>query len=376
MSDIKRIDPRRAYGVTADGRRRIVLGEALQSGAAAAALEDEAVAAKTPLRTLNRPEQWLMAVVYSSRGKLDEHARQAIAAAALLANPNDGVVAIVLGELSEDIASTGADQYVVLPEHDASSFMPDRALAAVQALIDKYNPRHIFIPDKADGDGDLGRRLIAAGTVTFATHVVEINKSTVSVRWSRGGELATVPLPKIVLLEAGVADSKLPFVGRAERDEPVRTGISNDGSSAFRDLGLKAGSSGNVSLEEADFVVSGGNGVARPETLRALASELGATIGASRVAVDDGRFARDQQVGASGKTVSAQTYIAVGISGAVQHLQGIKDCRHVIAINRDANAPIVKRADLAVIGDAEEIMQAMLDGLTSQRNAAGGRPNG
>jgi electron transfer flavoprotein alpha subunit len=281
-----------------------------------------------------------------------------------------------LGDLTEDMASTGADKFVVLPAYDAVSYMPDRAVAELQALIEKYNPQHVFMPDKADGDGDLGRRLIAAGTATFATHVVEISKSTVSVRWSRSGELATVSLPKIVLLEAGVADSKLPFVGRAERDEPVRTSSSNEGSSAYRDLGLKTSSSGNVSLEEADFVVSGGNGVTRPETLKALASDLGATIGASRVAVDDGRFARDQQVGASGKTVSAQTYIAVGISGAVQHLQGIKDCRHVIAINRDANAPIVKRADLAVIGDAEDIMQAMRDGLTSQRNAAGGRSNG
>ena len=83
-------------------------------------------------------------------------------------------------------------------------------------------------------------------------------------------------------------------------------------------------------------------------------------MGASRVAVDDGKFARDQQIGATGKTVSATTYIAAGISGAVQHLQGIKDCRHVIAINRDAGAPIISRADLSIIGDTEGVMQALL----------------
>ena len=94
---------------------------------------------------------------------------------------------------------------------------------------------------------------------------------------------------------------------------------------------------------------------------------LGAAVGASRVAVDDGRFSRDKQIGATGKTVSARGYIAVGISGAVQHLQGIKDCQHVIAVNRDAGAPIVGRADLSVIGDAEEVMQALLTRIAQAR---------
>ncbi|MFG3590933.1 FAD-binding protein [Bradyrhizobium sp. RDI18] len=73
-----------------------------------------------------------------------------------------------------------------------------------------------------------------------------------------------------------------------------------------------------------------------------------------------GKFPRSKQIGASGKSVSATTYIAVGISGAVQHLQGIKACRHVIAINCDPGAPIIKRADLTVVGDAEEVMQALI----------------
>ena len=115
-----------------------------------------------------------------------------------------------------------------------------------------------------------------------------------------------------------------------------------------------------MALEEADFIVSAGNGVQKVATLELLAHALQASIGASRVAVDDGNFARDKQIGASGKTVSASAYLAIGISGAVQHLQGIKDCRHVIAINTDASAPMIKRANLSIIGDAEEIMQALI----------------
>ena len=99
----------------------------------------------------------------------------------------------------------------------------------------------------------------------------------------------------------------------------------------------------------------------------AIDGQLGAAVGASRVAVDDGRFSRDKQIGATGKMVSARGYIAVGISGAVQHLQGIKDCQHVIAVNRDAGAPIIGRADLSVIGDAEEVMQALLTRIAQAR---------
>ena len=113
-----------------------------------------------------------------------------------------------------------------------------------------------------------------------------------------------------------------------------------------------------------------------------VANRLGVTAGVRRVArgeypsvaVDDGKFARDRQIGATGKTVSASAYIAVGISGAVQHLQGIKDCRHVIAINRDNSAPIVKRADLSIIGDAEAIMQALISAIAEVKSLAAHSP--
>ena len=87
---------------------------------------------------------------------------------------------------------------------------------------------------------------------------------------------------------------------------------------------------------------------------------LGATEGASRVAVDDGFMARDRQVGATGTWVSARVYVAVGISGAIQHLQGIQSCDKVVAINLNPGCDMVKRADLSVIGDAGEILAALV----------------
>ena len=135
----------------------------------------------------------------------------------------------------------------------------------------------------------------------------------------------------------------------------------------MRDLGIEEIDAAQLALEEADFIVSAGNGVSDVPAFERLAGHLGAAIGASRVAVDDGKFTRDKQIGATGKTVEASVYIAFGISGAVQHLQGIKDCRHVIAVNLDASAPIAKRANLTVIGDAQETIAALNEAAAAAR---------
>ncbi|EPN56440.1 electron transfer flavoprotein subunit alpha, partial [Pseudomonas syringae pv. actinidiae ICMP 19079] len=95
---------------------------------------------------------------------------------------------------------------------------------------------------------------------------------------------------------------------------------------------------------------------------------LGATEGASRVAVDDGFMGRERQVGASGTWVTARVYLAVGISGAIQHLQGIGACDKVIAINLDAGCDMIKRADLSVIGDGGEILTALIAAVQAWRN--------
>ncbi|WP_134591120.1 FAD-binding protein, partial [Pseudomonas aeruginosa] len=100
------------------------------------------------------------------------------------------------------------------------------------------------------------------------------------------------------------------------------------------------------------------------------AAVLGATEGASRVAVDDGHMPRNRQVGATGTWVTARVYLAVGISGAIQHLQGIGACDKVVAVNRDAGCDMIKRADLSVIGDSTEILRALIRLAEAHRNGA------
>lgn len=368
MSNVKRCNPRRPESQMPNGRRRIDLRAAALAAAQSAAVQPPAANLK-PLRQRDEIRVWHMAIAHSDRGRLDDHARQTIAAAAILAGPDTGVVAIVLGDFTGNPAELGCDHICELPDFDAARFQPDAETAAVMGLITQYQAKHVFLPDKPGGDGDLGRRLIVSVGQSAGTNTIEIDAHGIGVAWSGGAAIARIPLPRIMLLAPGTVDARLPFAGRAERTEVVRDAAVAPAIYAYRDLGVAQLGAEQVALEEADFIVSGGNGVLKIETLKRLAGVLGAAVGASRVAVDDGRFQRDQQIGASGKTVSASTYVAVGISGAIQHVQGIKDCRHVIAINRDPSAPIVKRADLSIIGDAEDVMQALINEVAAARRS-------
>jgi electron transfer flavoprotein alpha subunit len=360
----------------AGGTRRVVLGGADPAGDVADAT-DVAGSASLPLRTCAHPERYLMAVVRSERGLLDGHAQQTLAASALIADPNTAVVAIVLGELREDLAALGADHIVAVPECATGRPEPECELACVRAMIERWHPVHILLPDAEDGSGDLGRRLAAAHGMSIATAVVELDATGLACYRAGGTQLARRSLTDIVLLAPDVADARLPFVGRGKRSD-LDASVTSDADehraaprAAIRDLGIATLRGSELTLQEADFIIAAGNGVGDIEMLWKLADSLGAALGASRVVVDDGRLPRERQIGATGQTVSAGLYVAFGISGAVQHLQGIKDCRHVVAVNRDPGAPMIKRADLSVIADADATVRALLSMVTERGARAG-----
>jgi electron transfer flavoprotein alpha subunit len=354
-----RISPAHIQTTSASGVKRLVL-QPKQAIAAAHAPK--------PLRTIKKPTAYFLVIAHSEKGALSQHARQAIAAAAILANSKTTVCVLVLGELNENLSDAGADEVMRLPALDFQLFQPDIELAAILNVIEALKPARIFMPDNTIGDGDLGRRLIAKTQLSAATQVAEITAKHVASPQLGGCALATKALPEIILLAANTVDLELPFSAKATPiAAPIAVPSIKLATSRYQDLGLQSSSAQDIALEEADFIVSAGNGVQNLATLNTLANALNASIGASRVVVDNGKLPRDKQIGATGKTVTASTYLAVGISGAVQHLQGIKDCRHVIAVNTDASAPIVKRADLTIIGDAQAIMQALIDEIAQAK---------
>ncbi|MEX2525887.1 MAG: FAD-binding protein, partial [Gammaproteobacteria bacterium] len=162
--------------------------------------------------------------------------------------------------------------------------------------------------------------------------------------------------PRFILMAPEAADPVEGSVHEARLVEPPECTLP---AGAIEDCGLLPADPASVPLAEAEFIIAAGNGVKDWPAFHAAAAALGATEGASRPVCDAGALPRDRQVGASGTLVSARCYLALGISGAPQHLQGIADCEHVIAVNADTGAEILKRADLGVVADVQEVMPAL-----------------
>ncbi|KGK00311.1 electron transfer flavoprotein subunit alpha [Thalassotalea sp. ND16A] len=315
-----------------------------------------------PLHQVAEPAFYIVVVLDLVSGRLNGHDKDTLGLAQQLANRNNGggaVVAIAFGELKDDsLDKTGVDRLIHLDGQQYASYNPEQRCNDLQGIIAELVPQHILLPDSINGGGDLGRRLAAALELRPACGVWKLNDDTVICRGSAGKSDITRPLSKLLLVMEECCE---PI--SETRHESI---LMPQQSSQFADG--KLFDHGNISVDpnaiplaEAGFILSGGNGINDWPQFHHTASVLGATEGASRVAVDDGNMPRERQVGATGTWVTAQVYIAVGISGAIQHMQGIAPCDKVVAINTDEGCDMVKRADLSAIGDSTEILTRLVE---------------
>ena len=292
------------------------------------------------------------------------------------------LVAIVIGSnvdaAVEAAGKHGADQVIVVDGEEFKSYTTDAYTIALTTLIEKYGPLSMMIGATNNGR-DLGPRVacrIGTGLTADCT-ALGIDEATGKVAWTRpafGGNLMATILcpehyPQIGTVRPGVFKKGEETENKAEiikedihvEAEKIRTQILE----ILNDMDGE-----KVDLENADIIVSGGRGVGGPEgfaPVRELAKVLGATVGASRAAVDSGWISHAHQVGQTGKTVAPKLYIACGISGAIQHQAGMSGSDCIVAINKDPDAPIFDIADYGIVGNLFEVLPILTEEIRKAR---------
>jgi N,N-dimethylglycine/sarcosine catabolism electron transfer flavoprotein subunit alpha len=319
------------------------------------ASEQPAASAELRRVLIDEPACLILVVPDLDDGRLANHDRDLLGAARLLAEASKGAVVILAAVGSkEDFGAAGADR--LLSADLPAGYAPERKTTAVLAAIEDLQPRHVLFPETAAGGGDIGRRVAAALGERLAARVMRLSASEVASRGNGGRSEFLRHPPRLLLVAAEAAD---PPSGSRWEARPLPTIAGSAASSVIEDRGIVATDPNAVPLPEADFIVSAGNGVSDWASFHEVASVLGAAEGGSRVVCDAGMMPRDRQVGASGSLVEPRCYLAFGIAGAPQHLQGIARCERVLAVNTDLHAEMVKRADLAIIADAQTVMPAL-----------------
>ncbi len=309
-------------------------------------------------------------------GKLSEVTFEMLGKARSLAPALGGrAVAVLLGHDVTALAQQlgAADQVLYLEDAGLRYFIPERAEQALRELLQDEKPALTMVANTSMGM-DLAAALSAAldwPLIAYCSDVQVEDGKIVATSQMYGGKIAveTTSLSDHTLVSvlAGVFPAS---EGHASKPASVQTmfGAANEGRVRFK--GLTVPEAGDVDITREALLVSVGRGIGSKdniELVEELAQNLGASLAASRPIIDSGWLPKQRQVGKSGLTVKPKLYLAVGISGAPEHLQGMKDAELIIAINSDASAPIFEVADYGVVGDLFDIVPALSERLAEVR---------
>ena len=309
---------------------------------------------------------------------------------------NTEVTAVLLGAgikgLADQLAEYGADKVIVVDDPELKDYRTEPYAHALASVINKYKPEIMLVGATAIGR-DLGPRVsarVATGLTADCT-VLEIgdfplqavpgqeqlHNQLLMTRPAFGGNtIATIACPynrpQMATVRAGVMQKIDPIKGAKANVEEFNPGFTPD-NKYVEILDIVKSVAETVDIMDAKILVSGGRGVGNPENfkiLEDLAEVLGGTVSCSRAVVDSGWKPKDLQVGQTGKTVRPNVYFAIGISGAIQHVAGMEESDIIVAINKDADAPIFDVADYGVVGDLNKIVPKLTEALKAEIAAA------
>ncbi|MGY1604593.1 electron transfer flavoprotein subunit alpha/FixB family protein [Geodermatophilus sp. SYSU D00815] len=298
---------------------------------------------------------------------------EALTAARALGEPS-AVVAGAPGSAAaakDALAEHGAQKVYVAESPEIDDYLVAPKAEVLASLVERVSPAAVVIPSSPEGKEVAARLAVKTGS-GLLTDVTEIAADGTATQVAFAGATivhskVTTGTPIYTLRGNSVAPEPAPGAAAEETVEVALSDAAKQVKVVDRVVEQK---SSRPELTEAAIVVSGGRGVASADNFKIiedLADSLGAAVGASRAAVDSGFYPHTFQVGQTGKTVSPQLYIAVGISGAIQHRAGMQTSKTIVAINKDPEAPIFELADFGVVGDLFQVAPQATELIRSRK---------
>ncbi|MGH3764315.1 MAG: electron transfer flavoprotein subunit alpha/FixB family protein [Pseudonocardiaceae bacterium] len=315
----------------------------------------------------------VLVLVEHSGGEVKKVTNELLTAAAKLGEPSAVLVGVpgTAGKLAGRLAAYGAAKVYVAESDQVDLYLTAPAVGVLAALVASVQPAAVLIAASPDGKEIAGKLAVRTGSglLSDAVELAEDGTATHSVF---GGSYlakskATTPVAVITVRAGAIEPVEAPGAALEQAVEVPVVSASRTAKIIERQS-VKGGD--RPELTEAGVVVSGGRGVGSAEAfgvVEKLADALGAAVGASRAAVDSGYYPHQFQVGQTGKTVSPQLYVALGISGAIQHRAGMQTSKTIVAVNKDSEAPIFEIADFGVVGDLFTIAPKLAEIVTNRK---------
>ncbi|MGO9102045.1 MAG: electron transfer flavoprotein subunit alpha/FixB family protein [Mycobacterium sp.] len=314
----------------------------------------------------------VLVLVEHADGALKKVTSELITAARVLGDP----AAVVVGKLGtadplvEGLKAAGAAKIYVAESDAAENYLITPSVDVLAALAESASPAAVLLAASADGKEIAGRLAARIGS-GLLVDVVDVKEGAVGVHSIFGGAFTVEAQANgdtpVITVRAGAIDAE-PADGAGEK---VTVEVPEPAENAAKVTAREPAVAGDrPELTEATIVVSGGRGVGSAEkfsVVEELADSLGAAVGASRAAVDSGYYPGQFQVGQTGKTVSPQLYIALGISGAIQHRAGMQTSKTIVAVNKDEEAPIFEIADYGVVGDLFKVAPQLTEAVKTRK---------